>query len=242
MKAIIYANRNIKELLRDPLSSVFTIGLPLFLLIFMTTLNKNLGINESFNVENFAPGIIIFSFSFLSLFSGMLISKDRTSSFLMRIFTSPMKAKDYIVGYTIPMIIIGLFQSIILFTAAIFIGLEININILIAIVVLIIISILFVGMGLLFGSIFNDKQVSGFMSIIVQVVAFTSGMWFSLQLIGGAFKTIGYLLPFAHAVDLVKFILFGEYSKILLPLVWNLGYIVIIYMLAIYTFTKKMKL
>lgn len=241
MKSLIYATRNIKELLRDPLNLVFTFGLPLFLLFFMTSLNKSIGVNDSFNIENFTPGTIIFSFSFLSLFSGMLIAKDRTSSFLMRMFTSPMKSADYIFGYTFPMLIIALTQSIIIFIAAIIIGLAITPNIFIAIIFLMPIALLFVGLGLLFGSIFNDKQTSGIISIIIQVVAFTSGMWFSLDLVGGSFKTIGYLLPFAHAVNLIKYILANDYSKILMPLLWTIGYVIVIYWASIIVFKKRMK-
>lgn len=241
MKALIYANRNLKEMLRDPINLVFTFGLPLFLLIFMTTLNKSLGVNDAFVVENFAPGIIIFSFSFLSLSSGMLISKDRTSSFLLRMFSSPMRASDYIIGYTIPVMIVAFIQSILLFVASFILGLAISIHIFVAIFFLIIISILFIGIGLFFGSIFSDKQVGGIISIIIQVVAFTSGMWFSLDLIGGLYKSICIALPFSHAVDLIRLVISGTYTGIMIHLIWLIVSIIIIYTSAILIFNKKMK-
>ena len=139
------------------------------------------------------------------------------------------------------MLIIALTQSIIIFIAAIIIGLAITPNIFIAIIFLMPIALLFVGLGLLFGSIFNDKQTSGIISIIIQVVAFTSDMWFSLDLVGGSFKTIGYLLPFAHAVNLIKYILANDYSKILMPLLWTIGYVIVIYWASIIVFKKRMK-
>lgn len=241
MKTWIFAKRNLKELLSDPVSLIFMIGLPAFLLIFMVLLNKNLQFNAAFNPENFVPSAIIFSFSFLTMFSAMLLAKDRGSNFLSRMFVSPLKAHNYILGYTIPILIIALVQSIILYGVGFAVGLTINIHILISLPFLIIVSLLFVSLGLLFGSILKDQQVGPIVSILVQVVAFLSGMWFSLDLIGGAFKVIGYILPFAHAVDLIKYVILGNYNLILTPLLVVCGYIITLTLVAIVLFKKTMK-
>jgi ABC-2 type transport system permease protein len=241
MKTWIFAKRNLKELLSDPVSLIFMIGLPAFLLIFMVLLNKNLQFNAAFNPENFVPSAIIFSFSFLTMFSAMLLAKDRGSNFLSRMFVSPLKAHNYILGYTIPILIIALVQSIILYGVGFAVGLTINIHILISLPFLIIVSLLFVSLGLLFGSILKDQQVGPIVSILVQVVAFLSGMWFSLDLIGGAFKVIGYILPFAHAVDLIKYVILGNYNLILTPLLVVCGYIITLTLVAIVLFKKNIK-
>lgn len=60
MRTISFAKRNIKELIRDPLSIIFSIILPLFLLIIFQQFNIP---SEVYKLENFTPGIIIFSFS-----------------------------------------------------------------------------------------------------------------------------------------------------------------------------------
>lgn len=241
MKTWIYAKRNLKELLSDPLSLIFMVGLPAFLLVFMVLLNKNLQFNEAFNPENFVPSAIIFSFSFLTMFSGMLLAKDRGSNFLSRMFVSPLKAHNYILGYTIPIVIIGIIQSIVLYLVGLAVGLTISVNILISIPFLIIVSLLFVSLGLLFGSILKDQQVGPIGSILVQVVAFLSGMWFSLDMVGGAFKLIGYILPFSHSVDLIKYVLAGDFDLILMPLLVISGYIIVLMVLAILLFKKNMK-
>lgn len=88
MKSLTFAKRNIKEIIKDPLSLVFCIGLPLFLLVMISVMQKSIKVDQ-FEIEIFAPGIIVFSFAFITLFSSMLISGDRKSSFLIRLFTSP---------------------------------------------------------------------------------------------------------------------------------------------------------
>jgi ABC-2 type transport system permease protein len=242
MKRIwVYANRNLKELMSDHLSLVFTIGLPLFLVIFMTTLNQRLALNQAFLPENFVPATIIFSFAFLSMFCGMLVAKDRTSSFLTRMFVSPLKSHHYILGYMIPMLMIAMIQCIILYITGLFIGLNLSIHVIISMPFLIIVSLLFISLGILFGSLFNDSQVGPVASILIQVVAFLSGMWFSLDMVGGAFKTIGYMLPFAHSVDLIRNILLGEYHQIASHLIIVFIYGLFATILAVIVFKRKMR-
>lgn len=241
MKTIVYAKRNFKELMSDPLSLIFTIGLPSFLLVFMVMLNDSLGVNDAFKVENFVPSTIIFSFAFITMFSGMLIAKDRSTAFLMRMFISPLKAFEYILGYIIPLLIMALIQIIILYTIGFMIGLSFTINVLISIPFLLLIALLFIGIGLLLGSLLKDQQVGPVSSILIQIVAFLSGMWFSLDLVGGLFKQIGYVLPFAHGVDMIRLILQGHYIEMLYAL-WIVSlYTLVSIILSIIFFKKNMK-
>ncbi|CAM5205692.1 Transport permease protein OS=Ureibacillus acetophenoni OX=614649 GN=SAMN05877842_11139 PE=3 SV=1 [Ureibacillus acetophenoni] len=142
MSSLHFASRNQKEIIRDPLSLVFGFGFPIVLLFLFSIMQQNMPY-DLFQINKLTPGIIIFSFSFLTLFSGMLLGKDRGSSFLMRLLASPLSARDYIVGYFLPMIPIALLQIVICIIAASFFGFSIDINSLLAIIVLLIISFLF---------------------------------------------------------------------------------------------------
>ena len=83
-----FAVRNGKEILRDPISIIFSLLLPLFLLFLFQQFKIP---NAAYLIENFTPGIVIFSFSFTTLFSATLIAGDRSTSFLIRLGISPMK-------------------------------------------------------------------------------------------------------------------------------------------------------
>jgi len=164
MKTILFAKRNTKEILRDPLNLFFALVFPLVLLLLFYIINNAIpeeANNTLFSIENTAPGLATFGTAFFALFSGMLVSKDRTSSFLMRLFTSPMKATNYLLGYTLPLILMAIVQSCITFISAIILGLPFTINILLSIITVIPISLLFIGIGLLCGSFLNDKAVGG---------------------------------------------------------------------------------
>ncbi|MEC0201408.1 ABC transporter permease [Paenibacillus lautus] len=240
MRATAFATRNHKEMVRDPLNLAFGIGFPLVILLLLSALQQNIEI-ELFVIDQLVPGVAVFGFSFISLFSGMLIAKDRSSSFLMRLYTGPLTAPNYIVGYTLPLVPMAILQVAITFVAASFLGLQVTLNVLLSVIVLLPTAVLFIGIGLLAGSIFNDKQVSGICgALLTNLSAWLSGTWFDLNLVGGWFKEIAYVLPFAHAVDAGRAAISGEYASILPHLWWVIGYSAVIMVVAIFAFRKKM--
>ncbi|PEB50873.1 ABC transporter permease [Bacillus pseudomycoides] len=240
MRYLAFASRNRKEVLRDPLTLLFGIVLPIIIMCLFSIMQKNMPF-DLYSIESLTPGVIVFSFSFITLFSGTLIGKDKSSSFLMRIFASPMSASDYMIGYALPLLPVAILQIVICFISAFFLGLSFNANVLGVVILLIIIAMLYIGFGLLLGTYFTDKQVGGIFAIFVNLTAWLSGTWFKLDMIGGAFKTIAYALPFAHAVDATRFALSGEYGDLVVPLLWVVGYTIIIFVIAVLGFKRKMK-
>lgn len=237
MKTFNFAKRNIKELIRDPLSIIFAIILPLFLLIIFQQFKIP---SEVYSIQNFTPGIIIFGFSFITLFTATLVAKDRTTSLLSRLYASPMKPLEYILGYTISLLPLIIIQLILFFIVALFLGLSFSINIILTIIVSIPISVLFISLGILIGCITNEKSSSGCGSIIVQLVAFTSGMYFSTDMVGEVFGTICKILPFSKSLDIAKGVLNSNYNNL-----WQAGlilsiYIIIVALISVIIFKKKM--
>lgn len=241
MKCMAFAKRNLKEIVRDPLTVFFGLGFPLVILILLTAIQKNVP-EPIFVLDNLTPGIAVFGLSFISLFSATLISKDRTSSFLMRLFSSPLTASDFIFGYTLPLLPLAILQSIICFLFAMLLGMNVTINIIYALLTLIPVSILFIGIGLLCGTVFNDKQVGGICgALLTNLSAWLSGTWFDLNLVGGTFKVVAYSLPFVYAVNMVRDALHGDFTNIFIKLLWVFMYALVIFIVAIIIFKKKMK-
>lgn len=237
MRILTFANRNFKEIIRDPLSIIFSIILPLFLLYIFKQFKIP---NEVYNIENFTPGIIIFSLSFITMFTSSLVAKDRSTSLTTRLGVSPMKSIDYILGYSISVLPIVLIQNILFFITAILLGLNFSINIIYTILVTIPISILFISLGILIGTITNEKSSSGVSSIVVQLVAFTSGMYFSTDMVGNTFSTICKILPFQSTLNITKSILNNSYNNILTSILVVVIYAIITIVLEIFLFKKKM--
>ena len=132
MRTWAFAKRTTKEILRDPINIIFGLGFPIVILLLLTTIQKNIPATP-FSLKQLTPGIAVFGLSFLSLFSATLISRDRMSSLLARLLTTPMTAKDYILGYTLPLIPMALIQTLLCYLAAFCLGLKITPDVIIAI-------------------------------------------------------------------------------------------------------------
>ena len=238
-----FAARNFKEIVRDPLTLLFGAGLPVVLILFISLLQRSLpgGTNAAFEIGSFAPAMAVFSFSFVALFSGLLVAGDRKSAFLMRLFASPLTARDFIFGYVLPVLPIALAQAVICFVFAAFMGLKVTGWLLFALLLLIPTALMYTFFGLLFGSLLTDRQLGGVFSIFVNVTTWFSGTWFDTGVIGGAFKTICNLLPFSHTVEMARAAAAGDPAGIFPHLWWVLGYAVAAGAAAILAFRAKMK-
>ena len=244
MRTLVFASRNTKEIMRDLLTLFFGVCFPLVLLVLLSAINSSIpqGAMTLFNIETLAPGITVFGLSFIALFSSMLISKDRSTSFILRLFTSPIKASEFILGYTLPLIPMALAQTAICYIASIFFGLEMSMNVVVATFVNIPIALVFIALGLLLGTVLNEKAVGGVCgALLTNLSAWFSNIWFDTTLVGGWFETISNILPFAHAVNASRYAISGDFDKILPELVWVIGYAVVLLVIAIVVFTAKMK-
>ena len=123
MKSFIFANRNFKEITRDPASMIMSIGFPVLLILALSLMKQSIGgMADIFEVGNFTPSMMVFGLSFFGMFVGSLMSTDNETSFLMRLFASPLTAFDYIIGYSLPVLPLALIQGICCFITAFFSG------------------------------------------------------------------------------------------------------------------------
>jgi len=241
MRMLTFSGRTAKEIIRDPLNLFFGIGFPIVLIFLLSAIQKNVPVSL-FEIQHLTPGITVFGLSFMTLFSATVISKDRASSLLQRLYTTPLTPIDFILGYTLPIVPVAVLQSIVCYIAAIILGLEVTVNILYAIAFIIPVSILFISMGLFFGSILNDKQVGGICgALLTNLSAWLSGTWFDLELVGGAFGKIAYMLPFVHAVEMERAVLIGDFAGVFPHIWWVMGYSAVTLAAAVFMFLRQMK-
>jgi ABC-2 type transport system permease protein len=238
---LTFAGRNAKEILRDPLNLAFGLGFPLVLILLLSAIQANIPVSL-FEIGHLTPGITVFGLSFMTLFSATIIAKDRSSSLLQRLYTTPLTPTDFILGYTLPIVPIAVVQSIVCYIAAIVLGLDLTVTIIFAVVFIIPVSVLYIALGLLFGSILTDKQVGGICgALLTNLSAWLSGVWFDLDLVGGVFRKVAYALPFVHAVEMERAVLAGNYAGIFPHLWWVLGYAAAALTAAVVLFLRQMK-
>ena len=241
MRALTFAKRNAKEIIRDPLNIIFGLGFPVILLLLLSAIQANIPV-DMFEISHLTPGISVFGLSFITLFSATLISKDRSSAFLHRLYTTPLTPSDFIIGYTLPILPLSLLQCVVCYATAMILGLAPSVNILLSLISVLPVALLYIALGLLFGSMLGEKQVGGICgALLTNLSAWLSGIWFDIALVGGTFEKIADLLPFIHAVEMQRAVIRGDFTEIFPHLWWVTGYATVIFAAAVLVFLRQMK-
>ncbi len=241
MRMMTFAKRCTREILRDPLNLCFGLGFPVVLLLLLSTIQANIPV-ALFEIGSLTPGITVFGLSFMTLFSATLVARDRESALLQRLYTTPLTAADFILGYMLPVLPIALGQAAVCYLVALMMGLTFNINIVYAVIGLIPMAVFNIALGLLCGSIFSVKQVGGICgALLTNLSGWLSGIWFDIALVGGFFEKAANALPFVHGVEMEKALLsgnFGAAAEHILPIAL---YSVAAVAAAIFCFLRQMK-
>jgi len=241
MKMLTFARRCAKEILRDPLNLLFGLGFPVVLLLLLSAIQANIPVSL-FEIAHLAPGIAVFGLSFITLFSATLIARDRESAFLQRIYAAPLRARDFILGYMLPLLPISLLQCLFCYLFAMLLGLPLSADILYAALLSLPVAVFYISLGLLCGSVFNVKQVGGICgALLTNLSAWFSGTWFDLSLVGSTFGKIADLLPFVHAVQLQRAVIGGHPAEGLVHLFPVLFYAAVTTVFAFLLFLRQMK-
>ena len=211
-RTLNFFNRNLKEISRDPLMYVFCIGFPVVMLAIFQIINGYTdGNTPMFNLTALLPAIIMFSYTFVMLTMALIVSKDRQTFFLKRLYASPMKAYEFILGYSLVGLVIGLLQTLVcvltgwivsLITNANYISFGETLLLVVSEIPTLITSIFF---GILFGTVFNDKTAPGICSIFISLAGVLGGCWMPIESMGG-FETFARCLPFYPTVYLGRVI------------------------------------
>ncbi|MBQ9801488.1 MAG: ABC transporter permease [Clostridia bacterium] len=275
MKALLLAKRNCKEILREPLCFVFCLGFPALLLIAFRLINYYAG-GHWMALSDLLPGVAVFSLSFIMLFMTLLVSKDRATAFLTRLYNAPLSAVDFIVGYALPGILLGVLQSLITYAVGLLVCLipdgslaargivtvawEIDYTalppvetqvgvtlpfggILTATLAALPVILLFVALGILFGTLLGERAAPGATSALITGAGLLGGAWMPLSEMGG-FETFCRILPFYPATIAARhaFMLRApSFEELFLPLLWVLLWAIAASLLAVLLFRRAMR-
>ena len=241
MRCMTFSSRSLKEILRDPINLIMGLGFPLVLLLLLSAIGKRAP-EGLFEIDMLAPGITVFGLSFMTLFSATLIAKDRESALLVRLYTTPMRGIDFILGYLLPILPVSLAQALLCYLLAIPLGLSAGGGIPLAILGLVPIAFFYISLGLLFGSVLSVKQVGGICgALLTNLSAWLSGIWFDPALIGEGFVRVSRVLPFLHAVEAERALLHGDGALALAHLIPVLLWGVPVVTAAVLLFIRQMK-
>lgn len=205
-KLFNFLKRNLKEVFRDPIIYVFCLGFPLIMFVLFQIIDRYTnGHTPMFELRSLLPSIVMFSYSFVMLTMALLVSKDRQTFLLKRLYSSPMKSYEFVLGYSWVGLIIGFSQTLIciltgyiisLITGVGFISFSQTLLLVISQMPILLVNIF---LGVLFGTIFNDKSAPGICSIFISLAGVLGGCWMPVETMG-KFEVFCRCLPFYPSV------------------------------------------
>lgn len=234
--------RNLKEIVRDPLSLIFMYALPIAMLILFYLIFSKL--TPQFEMQYLAPGMIPFANTFITLFLGLLIAVDRSSSFIVRLYTTKIKPYEFILSYALALIPVGLSQSAMtLLVAGVMDVSFFGVGMLAALAISVVPVILYVALGIFFGSVLSEKTIGGVASVATMGQSVLSGMWFPIEGLSEGFINFMNVLPFRNASTLMRsaFVLSYGFDDFIKPLLILLAYTVVVLTISVFAYGKKMK-
>ena len=114
MTSIVFAKRNLKEHLRNPINLFFTLAFPILMFFVFQLIKMGTGATDEivpmFATNNLIPSIAVFSYTFVSLTQCTQIAKDRETAFQLRLSESPMQPRHFFWGYFLPSISLHIFS------------------------------------------------------------------------------------------------------------------------------------
>jgi len=195
--------------------------------------------NETVNF--FAPGIAVFGLMILVSTAAQIIGGDREKGFLARMFTTPAKPWDFILGYSLPFIPVLIVSTLIYLGVGMALGLTIVGNLGYAFLIFFLIGLCSIGIGMIVGSLIKSESQAGVCWIFIVPIAMISGAWFSVEGMPSAVKSVAGALPFIHAIDASRAVINGSsFSAIILDLYWLVGWAAVLFAAGIVLFSRKM--
>ena len=233
--------RNIKEISRDPLSLGIAVALPIGLFVVLQALGGVAGESSILQPTMLAPGVALFGFAMVTFGAAFLLARDRESSLLARMLTTPLRPTDFIAAYALPYFLLAMFQVAAIFGIGGFLGLRIAGNPGLVFLILAVISLCYVGVGMILGSLLTSKHV-GFAYTAILLPTIFSGTWFELEFVGEGFRRAMNVLPFTHALGAVRGIMAdgAGFAAIAPDFLFVLGYSLLFLTLGVLAFRRGM--
>ena len=195
-------------------------------------------------VDFIGPGIIIFGLLILIPTSARMVVRDKEKGFMSRLLTTPTSPLDFILGYSMYMLVIAIAQIIIFVVLARLLGMDIVGNFWLAFLVFLLTALCSIGIGMVVASITRtENQAEPLCWLFSMPLAAISGAWFSIEFMPSYLRGLAYAFPFAHAIDASRAVLIrgSGLEAVSGDLLFLVGWAVGIFILGIILFGRTMR-
>jgi ABC-2 type transport system permease protein len=192
-------------------------------------------------VNFYAPGIAVYGLMILISTAAGIIAGDREKGFLARMFTTPVKPSDFILGYSLPFIPVLIISTLIYLGVGMALGLTVVGNLGHAFLIFFLVGLCGIGIGMIVGSLVKSESQAGVSWLFIVPAAMISGAWFTVDRMPSVLRSVAEVLPFIHAIDASRAVLNGSsFPAIVLDIYWLIGWAVVLFATGIVLFRRTM--
>ena len=234
MRFLGLTQRNLREILRDRQYLIVLLAMPAVLIVFMSQLFSGLGgpsgpegngEPDLMSLERITMGMTIFALLWLMTLAAGKIAGDKETGYLRRLRTTPTRAVEFVLAYSIPTILVSIFQILFVFGVALLLGLVWRENTYLVLLVLFLCGFSSISLGMILSSFTsNREQVEGITLLILFPLAFLSGAFMPVEMLPSWASAIGSVTYTGQAITAGVGVLVDNASlETILPELRNLG-------------------
>jgi len=204
---------------------------------------QSVGFNGSY-IEFMAPGVIMLTAIFTSIFGGVNTLWDRRYGFMNKALTSPISRSSIALGKMLAISLISALQSSLILGIAIALGVSIT-NLLMVIPIMLIViafSLGFSGISVIVAATSKSQETFwGVINFLGMPLFMLSPALFPLELLPNWLAFVAKLNPVTYSVLLIRQIMTGtiQISSVALDIAVICGFVVAMMALASYVFTRE---
>ena len=201
MRFLGLTQRNFKEILRDRQYLIVLLAMPAVLIVFMNQLFRGLGgpsgpegngAPDFMSLERITMGMTVFALLWLMTLASGKIVGDKETGYLRRLRTTPTRAVEFVLAYSISPILISVFQILFVFGVALLLGLKWQENTYLVLIVLFLCGLSSISLGMILSSFTsNREQVEGITLLILFPLSFLSGAFIPVEILPSWASAIG---------------------------------------------------
>jgi ABC-2 type transport system permease protein len=196
---------------------------------------KNMAVNF------YAPGMAVLGLMILISTAAEIIAGDREKGFLARMFTTPARPWDFILGYSLPFIPVLIVSTLLYLGVGMALGLTVVGNLGYAFLIFFLIGLCSIGIGMIWGSLIKSESQAGVSWLFIIPISMISGAFFTVEGMPSAVKSVAGALPFSHAIEGSRAVINGaSFSAIMPDLYWLIGWAVVLFAVRIVLFRRTM--
>ncbi len=155
-------------------------------------------------IDSFAPGVVALAVLMVTtVFSVIVIVREKSGGTLERLFATPLRPVELVIGHAIALALLALLQSTVVLAAALLLfQIQVVGNLGLAFGVLLLFAVGNQGLGMMLSAVArNELQAVQTIPLILFPSILLTGVFFPLEAIPGGLRVFSYLVPLTYASD-----------------------------------------